>query len=459
MSSYYSTITVTNDEWERMQRDISSAQAYQIRSDQEIARLQRLQEERRQELSRIQESNRQAVGRAADYINAAFQNNLAQLSENVRAQITAQSGAIDRQIDGIRSQAAQLNSRIASSSAAIENIAQRYHEAFQGILNTMNQGQGRAENVLSEMDRLIGQIRGLHPERFTPVAYSGLETMRANAAANIANGDYQAALIATQNGILNASRTLAQLIAMNEQYDSRYADVRNRLNTLQGRLDNLTSREGTIALDVGDEAMQFDYDIRYWSHGIFDEITGAVNAINEQMDRGSRTPLALSDLDALGQRIDVLNEQLTRCDTEARRDLASAITVDNTVTRLHSSLESRGWSLESSGRVDDDSRKPYSMVYSDGAGNTVSFVITAGKDPDRPAFFCEAFADDTPTAEVIKDGIGVILESEGFQAQDTVRRNDCSSNSSPDAFINNIVRETEQMAAARRAQVRNAVGI
>lgn len=459
MSSYYSTITVTNDEWERLQRDIHNAQAYQIRSNQEIARIQRLQEERRQELSRIQESNRQAVGRAVEYINVAFQNNLDQLSENARTQITAQSEAIDRQIAGIRSQAAQLNSRIASSSAAIENIARQYNEAFQGTLSIMNQGQSRAESVLSEMDRLIGQIRGLHPERFTPAEYSGLETMRANAAANIANGDYQAALIATQNGILNASRTFAQLIAMNEQYDSRYADVRNRLNALQGRLDNLASQEGAISLNVGDELMEFDYDISYWSHGAFDEIIGAVNAINEQMDRGSKTPLTLSGIEELGQRIDALTEQLTRCDTEARRDLASAITVDNTVTRLHNSLENRGWLLESSGRVDDDNRKPYSMVYSDGAGNTVSFVITAGKDPDRPAFFCEAFADDTPTAEVIKDGIGAVLELEGLQAQDTVRRNDCSSNSSPDAFINNIVRETEQMAVARRTQVRNIVGI
>lgn len=459
MSSYYSTITVPTGEWERMQLEINSASAYQIQSQQEIARLQALELERRQELSRIQEANRQTVGRATDYINVAFRNNLDRLSDSARATLASQTARFDEQIGNLRSQASRLDARLTAASATIESIAQQYHDVFQSILGGVSRAQGRAEYVLAELDRFLERIEGLNPERFAADEYSALLLLRANTASNIANGDYQTALIVSQSGILDASRLLTRLIAFNEQYDAMYADVRGRLNALQGRMDNLASREGVISLNVGDEPMEFDYDIAYWSHGIYDEISSAVSMIAERLERGAKTPISIADLGNLGRRIDALNDQLTRCDEEARRDLVSAITVDDTVSRLHNCLENRGWTLEESGRVDDDNRKPYSLVYGDGEGNTVSFVIAAGSDPKTPALFYEAFADDSPTANVIKEGMGAALETEGLQARNTVRRNDCSSNASPEAFIHNIERETEQMTDARINQVRNTVGI
>ncbi len=84
----------------------------------------------------------------------------------------------------------------------------------------MGHNRNVAEVFLSEMDRMIEQIQNLHPERFMPDDYSRLLTVRANTAANIATGDYQAAIIASQTGILSASRTLTRLIAFNEQYDT-----------------------------------------------------------------------------------------------------------------------------------------------------------------------------------------------------------------------------------------------
>ena len=457
MSSQYSVIS--NDEWERMQRDIAQEQAYQVRSGQEIARLQRLEQERRQELSRIQEANRQAIGRAVDYIVVSFRNNMNQLSDGMQAQISTRSDSFADQINGIRSQAAQLSSRVAASGAAIESIAQQYNDAFQGVLGTIGHNRDGAAAYLSEMDRMLEQIQNLHPERFMPDDYSRLLTVRANTAGNIETGDYQSAIIASQTGILSASRTLAQLIAFNEQYDHLYTDVRSSLNSLQSRIDYFSSQDGVISVNVGSDPMEFDYDIGFWSHGVFDSIIAAVNSINERIERGAKAPMSLPDLEEISSRSRLTDEQLTRCDAEARRDFASAVAVENTVTRLHESLENRGWSLESSGRVDEDSRKPYTMTYEDGAGNTVSFVIAAGKDPDKPAFYCEAFAEDTPTANVIKDGIGAVLEEEGLQTQNTIRRNDCSSNVSPDSFINNITQETEQMEINRRNQVRGIVGL
>lgn len=455
MSSYH--VRVSNNEWEQMQRDIAQAEAYRVRSEQEIARLQRLEQERRRELSRIQESNRQAIGRAVDYIAVSFRNNINQMSNLTQNQIRAQAESFENQINNIRSQAAQLDSRIDSSRATIERIAQQYNDAFQSILQTMGNGRNRAEAFLSELDRMLEQIQSLHPERFVSANYSQLLTMRANTASNIATGDYQAAIIASQTGILNASRTLAQLIAYNEQYDQLYADVRSRLNNLQSRIDAYTSQDGTIVVNVGNELMEFDYDIGFWSHGVFDSINAEINTFNEQMEQSSRVPMSLENLENISRRIEVLDGQLSRCDVEARQDFASAITVEDSVSRLHNGLENRGWSLVDSGRVDEDSRKPYTLTYEDGAGNTVSFVIASGQNPDEPAFFCEAFSEDAPTANMIKDGMGAVLREEGLQSQNTERRNDCSSNTSPDAFINNISRETNRMEAARRSQVHNTV--
>ena len=166
MSSYYSSVTVLSSEWERMQQEVASANAYQIQSNQEIARLQRLERERRQELSRIQEASRETVGRATDFINISFQNNLDRLTENVRTMLGSQPEGFNAQLESLRAQSARIDTRITAASATIESIAQRYNEVFQSLMDNIGQAQTRAESILAELDRFIERIERLNPERF-----------------------------------------------------------------------------------------------------------------------------------------------------------------------------------------------------------------------------------------------------------------------------------------------------
>lgn len=452
MSSYYTTISC--DEWQRMQDSIRSDSAYAIRNKQEIERLRKQEAELRENLVRRQQQNARAVESAVNIITQAGRVAAHSLAQEVREQVAQQAEDIAGQIDSIRNAAAQANFRISTAAGEIERIAQNYNEMIENIIGRDRQDNARALAILGELDALLEQIRNLHPDVFLQSEYSAVEANRRSVFSNIQSEDYQSAIMLSQGSIITATRILAQLIVMNERYDIYLSDVRESLVALQGRIDILNSSEGRITLVLGEE-LETEYDIDYWSNGMYGELVSEVNRITEQIAYSDRKPMPLDQISRLGERIQRLDEQLTICDNEARTELASSIAVENTAQRLYDNLTERGWNLENSGRKDDDSRKPYTMTYEDGTGNTVSIVVATGKDPDRPSFFYEAFSENDGMASLVKEGIGAALEEEGLNPENTVHRNDCQNNPEPEIFIDRVSQEAESLVRERRTFIRN----
>ena len=433
------------------------ARTHVIHNQEEINRLNAMEASRREKLRQIAEQNGKAVESAAKFLNISFQANLSKLSAEVRSQIEASASSyasqigtlhpdFSSQVEAIRNQAAEINSRASSARSAIDAISKQYADAFAKLAAQTAEKATRAEMTLSEADKLLAQIRGLHPEVRTPTDYAALESTRANIAASIASGDHEAALIASQDIILRASRLLTQLLVDGEQYGSVLREVQSKLAAVQARADRLRAETGEIAVTLGGEEYEYPYDIAFWSNGSFAEISNQIDGVAARVQGLAEKPTSMDSLRHILSEIEAADKQLTECDRESRNRLAGAIAVENTAQRLHDTLSTHGWKLESAGRTDEDNRKPYSLVYQDVSGNKISFVVSSGQNPENPDCFCEAFSKTKSMADIVKSSVDATLKSGGMMpGGDAVRRNDCSSNPTPEAFIKNITNEVQRM--------------
>lgn len=457
MSSHYTTVSCA--EWDEMQNTIQAADAYQIRNQEEIARLDALTAQRRTEMEQMRQANRRAVDAAQDYLIQSYRNASSKLSAELRSELGAHTEGFEAQLNQMRTAAANISSRTAAASDAIDQLSSDFSKAVSALLDSQPHEESRAKRTLDELDRLLNNLRSLNPSGQNFVALQTLEGKRAAAAGNIDTGNYQAALILTQGSILTASRALTSAILEGERYGSELAKVRSAYSELQSRFDSLSSQDGTLSYNVGEDSCECEYDIDFWSHGLFGELKKQSDSLGREIQDASKGSTDINRLRNLTDTIHALESKLTTCDQEARRDLAGTLALENTVQRLYTGLEERGWSIEESGHQDDDVRKPYAMTCTDGAGNVVSIVGAGGERPEMPSFFYEAFADNEGMADLVKDSVAATLQTEGINIESDVERNDCAGNASPDSFVQRIVQEASQTAARRQASVRQGVEI
>lgn len=452
MSSSYTIISCAS--WDRMQETIASADAYQVKSQEELARLRELEAAQRARLERLSRENRQAVEQSLDALAEACRMAEGRLQGQARARMANQSGQFAGRLDELRRRAARTEERAAALLEEADALAKAYSGIIGPVLAGQGQGEERARAALREVDRLLDQIRALHPEAFLPAEYASLEALRASIAANVEAGDFQAALAVSQGGVLRAGRILARLAVLSQRQEVLSARLRERAAELQAKAERLASPGGVLTFELDGAAAELPYDISFWSHGAFDGIAGEIAGLSRRLQ--SAVPLEEGDLRAVADQAARLEELLDACDREARRELAGAAAVEHTVQRLYAGLDARGWILTSSGWQDGDSRKAYSMTCGDGLGNTVSIVVAGGESPETPSFFCEAFSESEGMAAVVKADVGAALQEEGLISGSVSERKDCAR--SPAEFIARAEREAAQLSVPRRERIRRALG-
>lgn len=440
MSSYYTTISC--DEWQRMQDSIQDSQAYVIRNAQEIARIKQLEEDQRRQFEEIRQRNMRAIERAVDVITLTGRSAINNMNSTIE-QTTVQNGnEILHEIDTLRRSAANAQFRISQVSDNFERIANQYNAATNAIINQETGDAARANSILSEFDNILEEIRSLNPGSFIPQEYAALEESRRAIASDISSNNYQAALMLSQGSIIMAARALAELITYNDQYEHSIVNLQDELESIQRRINELSSSEGRISIDMGDGEYETDYDINYWSDGRFNEIVSGINTISQQINSSDGRKIPLNKFPELMRTISNYMEQLDACDSHARERLASSLEMENTANRMYDNLTGRGFELDDSGWIDGERKNPYTMTYDDGTGNTLSIVIAPGSDPTKPSFAFEAFSENEGMANLVKDGVQSALGIEGLNTENTVHREDCGENKDPETFINRAIKET-----------------
>ena len=436
---------VLNSEWEAMQHRIASTEAYVINRQAEATRIANLIESRRREIESIHQANQRAIQQSVSALTEMFNESAGVVRGRINTQLRTQADAFGSELQGIRNELANTSARLSVFDRRIDALATTYNDIFQEYANQEQSSNARANLVLNEIDRLLQLIDELSPQRFSPVEYANLVSLRESIRVNLNAGDNQAATLVSQNSILQATRLLARLQLMNDQYNTQVNAIRENATRTQRRIEELSSKDGVLTAEIGGVIEEYDYDISFWSHGTFDSLVSEFHRLQNLLDGN----LTLEQLNQVGADLDQLGENIAICDANARHERTGALIAADAALRLHNGLSNSNWNLETSGYVADDEREPYAMTYTDAAGNTVSVVISP-ESPEAPGIFMEVFSDDEELASMTKDGIHASLEDEGLTIASREQRDDCHLNPDSETFIDNAVAEARETLEQRR---------
>lgn len=436
---------VARDEWDAMQERITNANAYVLSQKEEARRIKELAAQRKREAAAIHSANQEIIRHSVASLRESFRDNVARLGSNIDSRLRSQGASFDSRLDELSNSVRITSNRISTLNQQIEDVASTYNDFFQAYLANESDRGKRAEATLNEVDRLLSLIETLSPQRFASAEYSRLISSRQSIRTAIDIGDSQVATVVAQNGVLNATRLLAHLQVMNEQYNMLFEEVSERALVLQETIDNLSSKSGMLSFELNGAIQEFDYDISFWSNGKFDSLVSEFNRLLAQLRNGNCT---LDQLSRLGETIEVLRRRIENCDMTARKDRAGAIAATDTILRLHNGLTNSNWNICESG-YDTDERGPYKMNYTDASGNVVSIVVYPDS-PQVPGIIMEVFSENDELAAITKDGIHDTLEEEGMSVGQRAQRNDCRFNPTPNTFMSNAVEEARQRMAQQK---------
>lgn len=440
---------VNNSEWDEMLARIAQTDAYVINRRQEAERIAEIAAQRRSEAEAIHDANRRTIQNAVEAIRTSFSEAVGMIGGQVNTQFRARIDEFNDQLDSLRLEVSNAYTSIAALDRRIENIAGTYNQAFQNLVTQSQQNSERANIIQEELSRLLSQIAALNPQHFTPVDYASLISLRDSLEANMNAGDHQAAILVSQNGMINATRLLARLVIINQRYSNQLQTAQNLANELWERTDNLSSRDGVLQIESNGEIQEFDYDLSFWSFGRFDTLTDELHRIQAMLDDSILSEEQLEDTIT---RLENLDLEISACDINARRERVAAAAAADTAMCLHNGLSASGWSLIDSGYNDEDERNPYAMTYDDNAGNTVSVVVTP-ESSEKPSFFLEVFSYDDELAAMTKEGVHASLQEEGITIDEIEYRNDCHLNPDPVTFMANATEEA-LLDLEQRRQIR-----
>ncbi len=301
MSSNHTRVNC--EQWNQIKREIRQAEAYVINAELEVKRLKDLAKQRREKRLQLEEDSRRVVNESIENLQRMYSEGAQTLQNEMHAGVQAGKDSFIGQVTAIRSDITAIGAKIVEFDARINSVAGEFAEMLRGVSLQIADLQDRCRYDMKQLENLMNNIVELHPERFAPDAYNRIVESVRMIHDNNETGNYQAALMVTQTAIMNASTLLVRLIALNEQYNARYAQVTERATALMERVDALSSKDGKLV--VGDQ--EYDYDISFWSNRRFDDIADAIRSHNEDLENNV---MNLEQLEQIAANIPVLEHNL-----------------------------------------------------------------------------------------------------------------------------------------------------
>ena len=111
MSSYVSTVTISDQEWMNIQRKISDTEIYVVRKREEAERLRAEANKRELELQEMREATNKAVDSAFQMLQGTYTQSLLDLGNEMRCDVQRMADSFNGQIEALRNEVSE-NSRL-----------------------------------------------------------------------------------------------------------------------------------------------------------------------------------------------------------------------------------------------------------------------------------------------------------------------------------------------------------
>ena len=454
MSSYSTSVYISDAERDALLAEIRDIDNYIATRREQIEKIKRQTKEKEEEIDRIKEGADRKIKEAVNSLVEGHRKKLTSLSHMAESEIAAQAGNLMDRLTGLRREISVNKLRADQLNAEISDIAQTIGDTFNRMMDREADTEKRARLLSEELNSMLSQIEQLNPEAFKPVEYQRIRFLVRQVDTNIANGDYNSALTVSQNGIIDSTQLLTRLMILNEEYSNTYAFVQSQMTTLGQRFEAFDSEaDGVIKVNVGDETLDYDYDISFWSEGIFDELRERFNYITSVVAQSDLGKIPADQLQSISEELDNLSQLLDECDRRAREEMISSANVFHTAEVADEYLNQIGYRLQSSGYRDDDDRKPYTMTYVNGNGSKLAAVVSSSGNSERPSFIVEVISDNEVEADITKRGVMSGLQAAGAELTAPIISHDCDSNTTAEGFISRVVGESETLRQSRKPKI------
>lgn len=452
MSSFNTSITISDSIWDEIQQKVRDTNTYVTRCREETQRVRSEIEKREQILEEVREKTKKTVNTAVEMFKNNFKVAVNDIPTMSKEMIESRSKIFDGEVMALRSEIQATIQDTAHLSSRMTKIAQVYADILDARVKGEDESSKSAQIYVDSLSLLYEQINQLDPTALEPVAFREVSGIIVDVNANIKAGRYGSALTTAQIGILKSSELLTRLIVAKEMFNQRMVEAMEQANSLKAKFDSFDSHmDGAVAFEIDGEQYEFEYDIDHWSDGRFSELREEFESTFAKIHEAQEHPISIEQLEFLKKRLVKLKQELNHCDINARNELIGSQTARETAARLYDSLKANNWELGEYGYDDDDDRKAYTMIFQDAAGNNISIVISPGESADSPNIYLEAFTEEEDHAEIVKRNlIQAVLPDEGLIVESTLRLNDCENNKNAKTFIKNTLHKTAELNAQRR---------
>ncbi len=429
-------------------------------------------------LRQVAEEAAQAETKDAQRLNARVQAEVDRLLEGVNevsaemrdamhrhvAQTQQEMDALRRSIGAVEEDAAELDRKI-------DALADQVSARFRALAEDAAGEASRAQLFSNHFHELLRRIHALTPSKLTPgVVEQELDPVSNFLTTDMACGDHQAAIGLAQSKIPEAVALLARLERLNAQFHDLREEARQLISRLGQQIQQLGNPDDNRQLmEIGSNHYDYDGRIVFWTNGMF-----AV-AENNYADIDRRYSMAEADMDlsAMEAAIHQLNRigfQLAECEDLALHEFLIFGMVQNLACAICDALTmDASWTLLSSGFAGDDARRSYQMAYTDGNGNTASFVIIPNREvspqgsPGQIQFMVDVCDGvnlrNRENCAVIRNGLLERLRRCGIEIGIHNKNPRYTSNPDPASFVDDAVRQGDKTKEDRLAIVREQLQI
>jgi hypothetical protein len=462
-------VWIRNSEWNRVQREAQRVQ----QAESEAQAIQERAAAREWEISQQYTAQVNSINDRLNAMSRRHTGELQRVSDDFRNRLTQQSGEFTREMNRQRTEfqgdlraletrmgneIGRLDVNIRAVDGKVNEIAQDFSNRFNELSRRENDRKIRAALNIKELAELLEAIRGLRPEKFEPGKLRELEQRLPLIEGNMQNGDYEAVIASAQEGVLDAGRLLSRLAILNNLFNERLREVRNRSNEIGARIESFgAAANNAVQFTIDGENYRFDYDIAYWSHGQFEALRGRFAEVSGQVDEADTSSVDMDGLERLMHELNHVDADVTECDAVARTEMIGSCVVEDTAIRIHNVLAGQGWRKQETGHHNADSREPYRMIYADGSGNELAIVVNSGDTPDTPQFMIDVFAEGRGETyrRITKEGLLNGLQEAGMKIPEEKdkqpeHKDDCAENPDARTFIQNKVPEAVRRNEQRR---------
>lgn len=288
---------------------------------------------------------------------AEYESRIKDASEQLRSnervfnqRLTAQAetfarnvAGINQRLDGQRAEYVQL---IAEQGECIEELRDELQEQISSLQQSIEAKEASQQRIAAVWQKdvtvMLDAIASSYQhEKFAPGAISGLKAQISLSQGNMASGNFQAAIAASQQTFLRAQELRLQLERKTLEWQ---AILTAATGSLREALVHMETLEGTeLTFHAAEGMTKLPAEVDYWTGGALTALRSEASVLQSRLD--SASDRSVEELSALAQEAGELTTRADHLMFCTREAIVASQMRNNIGQVIESALQGAGWNV------------------------------------------------------------------------------------------------------------------